>query len=112
VRAKFENDDQRLWPGQFVNVSITTRTDPNAIVVPPAAVQVGQDGDYVYVIKPDNTAELRNVTVSRTVDGGSVIAKGIAVGERVVVDGQMRLTDGAHVEIRQATPQAKAPEAS
>jgi multidrug efflux system membrane fusion protein len=73
---------------------------------------VGQSGDYVYVIKPDNTAELRGVTVSRTVDGGSVIAKGMAAGERVVVDGQMRLTDGARVEIRQATPPAKAPAAS
>ena len=102
VRAKFDNDAQRLWPGQFVNVAATTRVDVAAIVVPPAAVQVGQDGKYVFVIKPDNTAEARPVTVSRTVDGKSVIAKGVAEGERVVIDGQSRLTDGTRVEIRSA----------
>jgi multidrug efflux system membrane fusion protein len=102
VRAKFENEAQRLWPGQFVNVAATTRVDGSAIVVPPAAVQVGQDGKYVFVIKPDNTAESRPVTVSRTVDGKSVIAKGLAEGERVVIDGQSRLTDGTRVEIRSA----------
>lgn len=102
VRAKFENDAQRLWPGQFVNVAATTRVDASAIVVPPAAVQVGQDGKYVFVIKQDNTAEARPVTVSRTVDGKSVIAKGLADGERVVIDGQSRLTDGTRVEIRSA----------
>jgi membrane fusion protein, multidrug efflux system len=107
VRAKFANDDQRLWPGQFVNVSVTTRIDPNAIVVPPAAVQVGQDGNYVFVIKPDNTAELRPVTVSRTLDGNSVIAKGLAQGERVVIDGQMRLNTGTRVDVRTAAPQTK-----
>ena len=109
VRATFANDDQRLWPGQFVNVSVTTRIDPNAIVVSPAAVQVGQDGSYVYVIKPDNTAELRPVTVSRTLDGVSVVAKGLAAGERVVVDGQMRLTNGMRVDVRPAAPQQPKP---
>jgi membrane fusion protein, multidrug efflux system len=102
VRAKFANDEQRLWPGQFVNVTATTHVDENALVVPPAAVQVGQDGKYVFVIKPDNTAVARPVTVSRTVDGKSVVAKGLADGERVVIDGQLRLTDGARVEIRAA----------
>lgn len=102
VRAKFENDEQRLWPGQFVNLTATTHVDENAIVVPPAAVQVGQDGKYVFVIKPDNTAEARPVTVSRTVDGKSVVAKGLADGERVVIDGQSRLTNGVRVEIRSA----------
>ncbi len=110
VRATFANDDERLWPGQFVNVSVTTRTDPNAIVVPPAAVQIGQDGDYVFVVKPDNTAEIRPVTVSRTVDGQAVVAKGLAPGDRVVVDGQMRLSNGSHVDIRStATPKAAEP---
>jgi membrane fusion protein, multidrug efflux system len=111
VRAKFENDDQRLWPGQFVNVTATTRVDENAVVVPPAAVQVGQDGKYVFVIKPDMTAEARPVTISRTVDGKSVVAKGLAEGERVVIDGQLRLTDGVRVEIRAAN-QAKPDPAS
>jgi multidrug efflux system membrane fusion protein len=108
VRAKFANDDQRLWPGQFVNVAMTTRVDPNAIVIPPAAVQVGQDGNFVFVVRPDDTAELRPVTVARTVDGKSVVSKGLSAGERVVVDGQMRLTNGVRVDIR-STMQPKAP---
>ncbi|HUB96361.1 MAG TPA: efflux RND transporter periplasmic adaptor subunit [Stellaceae bacterium] len=113
VRAQFANDDERLWPGQYVNVSVTTRVDPDAIVVPPAAVQVGQDNDYVYLIKSDLTAELRPVKVARTVDGKTVIASGLSAGDRVVTDGQMRLTNGVKVEIRSATPSpAKADPAS
>jgi len=100
VRATFANEDQRLWPGQFVNVTVTTHIDQDAIVVPPAAIQVGQEGKYVFVVKPDKTAEPRPVTVSRTVDGKSVIASGLAAGEQVVIDGQLRLTRGARVEIR------------
>jgi membrane fusion protein, multidrug efflux system len=112
VRATFANEDQRLWPGQFANVSVTTRTEADAIVVPPAAVEIGQDGDYVYVVKPDHTAELRPVTVSRTVEGKTVIGKGLAVGEIVVVDGQMRLNNGTRVDIRSNVSQPKAAEAS
>ena len=114
VRAKFNNDDMRLWPGQFVNVSVTTRVDPQALTVPPAAVQVGQDNTYVFVVKSDNTVELRPVTVGRTIDGKSVITQGLAAGEQVVVDGVMRLTNGARVEIRTTTPptQPKAESAS
>jgi len=99
VRATFANDDQRLWPGQYVNVSVQVRTDPNALVVPPAAIQVGQNGSYVFVIKPDNTAEARPVTVERTVDGRVVIGKGLKAGDKVVTDGQLRLADGTHVHI-------------
>jgi multidrug efflux system membrane fusion protein len=112
VRAKFVNDDQRLWPGQFVNVSMTTRIDAQAIVVPPAAVQVGQNGNYVFIVRPDSTAESRNVTVARTIDGKSVVTKGVAVGEQVVVDGQMRLTNGMRVEIRSAASVPKTGAAS
>lgn len=110
VRGTFANQDQRLWPGQFVNVAVTTRTDPDAIVVPPTAVEVGQNGSYVFVVKPDNTAVTQAVTVSRTVDGKAVIAKGLTAGERVVVDGQLRLTDGTAVEIR--TPAKQPPTAA
>jgi membrane fusion protein, multidrug efflux system len=112
VRAQFANDDQRLWPGQFVNVSMTTRIDQDAVVVPPAAVQIGQDSNYVYVVKSDLTAELRPVKVSRTVDGKSVIASGLSAGDRVVTDGQMRLSNGVHLDIRSTANQAKPAPAS
>jgi multidrug efflux system membrane fusion protein len=107
VRATFANDDERLWPGQFVNVSVTTRVEPDAVVVPPAAVQIGQTSDYVFVVKADNTAEVRPVEVSRTIDGLSVVDKGLKAGERVVVDGQMRLTNGTRVDVQSARPQPK-----
>jgi membrane fusion protein, multidrug efflux system len=112
VRARFANEDLRLWPGQFVNVAVTTRVDPDAITVPPAAVQVGQDSNFVYVIKPDNTAETRTVTVARTIDGKSVITKGLAEGEKVAIDGQMRLVNGTRVEIREAPSLSKTDQAS
>jgi membrane fusion protein, multidrug efflux system len=99
VRASFANEDQRLWPGQYVDVAVVVRTDPNALVVPPAAVQVGQNGAYVFVVKPDNTAETRAVTVDRTVAGRAVIGKGLKPGDKVVTDGQLRLADGTHVRI-------------
>jgi len=102
VRASFANDEQRLWPGEYVDVSVLLRTEPDAIVIPPTAVQVGQNGNFVYVIKDDNTAESRSVTVDRTVDGVSVITHGLKPGERVAVDGQLRLTDGVQVQIQPA----------
>jgi len=102
LRGIFENQDERLWPGQFVNVSLTLATDAEALVVPQAAVQIGQAEPFVFVIKEDNTAEARPVRVSRTVDGSSVIASGLAAGERVVIDGQLRLSNGSRVEIRSA----------
>jgi len=112
VRARFDNDDLRLWPGQFVNVSMTTRIEPDALTVPSSAVQVGQDSSFVYVIKPGNTAQARPVTVARSLDGRSVIAKGLEEGEKVVIDGQMRLTNGTRVEIRPAVQPPKAEQAS
>jgi len=100
----FANDHERLWPGQFVNVSVTLAEDPDALVVPQAAVQIGQKGNFVFVIRDDDTAEARQVVASRIVDGMSVIASGLKAGERVVVDGQLRLTNGSRVEIR-TTPE-------
>ena len=100
--ATFLNRDDALWPGQFVNVTIVLRTQPGAIVVPSPAVQTGQSGSYVYVIKPDSTVESRPVTVDRTQGALSVVGKGLAPGERVVTDGQLRLTPGARVEIKAA----------
>jgi multidrug efflux system membrane fusion protein len=108
LRGIFANEDERLWPGAFVNVSLTLSVEPNALVVPQAAVQIGQNDRFVFVVKPDNTAEARKVAVSRTVDGKSVIASGLAPGERVVIDGQLRLSNGSRVEIRSAQGQSAA----
>jgi multidrug efflux system membrane fusion protein len=98
LRATFDNAQTRLWPGQFVNVTLTLRVDPAAIVVPDAAVQHGQNGAYVFVVRPDSTVEMRPVVVDRSVAGESVIASGLAVGDSVVVEGQLRLTPGMRVE--------------
>ncbi len=100
------NAKDRLWPGQFVNTSLTLRIEPDALVIPTQAVQVGQNGSYVYVISADKTAEPRDVTVGRSIGGDSVIAKGLTEGEQVVVDGQLRLTKGTLVEPRPAIAQA------
>ena len=81
LKATFTNHDRRLWPGQFADVSLTLSTDKNAVLIPSAAVQTGQNGQYVFVVKPDNTAELRNVTVSRVVGSDSVITSGVQAGE-------------------------------
>jgi multidrug efflux system membrane fusion protein len=109
LKGIFDNKSDRLWPGQFVNVSLTLRIEPDALVIPTQAVQVGQNGSYVYVVKADKTAEPRDVTVARAIGGDSVIAKGLAEGEQVVVDGQLRLTKGTLVEMRAPTAPAGGP---
>lgn len=108
VKARFDNANERLWPGQYVNVVVTLRTDPNALVVPTAALQVGQQGNYVWIIKPDMTVEMRPVAVAQRIGDKAVLTKGVEPGERVVTEGQMRLENGVHVSIEQAqaTPQA------
>jgi membrane fusion protein, multidrug efflux system len=103
LKAKFPNDDDRLWPGQFVNVTLTLGIQADAVVVPSAAIQAGPNGPYVFLIRPDSTAELRLVQVNRTLDGRTVIAEGLVAGDRVVVDGQMRLGNGTRVTV-QGTP--------
>jgi len=102
LKGEFVNADRRLWPGQFVNAALTLRSQPNAVVVPSQAVQNGQQGQFVFVIKPDMTVESRPVIVSRSGDGRSVIEKGVTPGEQVVTDGQLRLVPGSRVEIKQA----------
>jgi multidrug efflux system membrane fusion protein len=103
VRATVPNADEELWPGEFVTVTTTLRVEPDAIVVPAPAVQIGQNGSYVFVIKPDKTVEMRPVTVARSQHGQTVIAQGLTKDERIVVDGQLRLTVGSPVEERPAT---------
>jgi multidrug efflux system membrane fusion protein len=100
IKASFPNDDRRLWPGQFANVTLTLKVEPNAIVVPTAAVQNGQQGNYVFVLKPDRTVDQRNVTVEREVAENTVVQNGLTQGEVVVVDGQLRLTSGSRVSVK------------
>jgi multidrug efflux system membrane fusion protein len=100
LKATFPNTECRLWPGQFVDVVLTLTEEPNVLVVPAEAIQVGQGGQYVYVVKEDKTAEVRLVTVGRTVNGEAVIEKGLQTGETVVTDGQLRLKPGAKVDIK------------
>jgi multidrug efflux system membrane fusion protein len=107
IKGTFANEARHLWPGQFVNVSVTLTTDPHAVVVPTAAVQAGQQGTYVFVVKPDQTVELRDVQVARTADAESVIKTGLTPGETVVTDGQLRLVPGSRVSIKSG-PGAKA----
>jgi membrane fusion protein, multidrug efflux system len=111
LKAEFSNEDTRLWPGQFVNVTLTLGVQANAVVVPTAAIQIGQNGPYVFVIRPDSTVELRLVRIDRSVNDKSVIAEGLAAGDRVVVDGQLRLGNGTRVAIQRpenaATPRTQ-----
>ncbi len=100
LKATFPNPEKRLWPGQFSNVTLTLTVDPDAIVVPSQAVQTGPQGQYVFVVKPDSTAETRRVVVKRSQGSDSVIASGLKPGENVVVDGQPRLQQGTKVEVK------------
>ena len=100
IKGTFPNSDGRLWPGQFVNVVVTLTTDPKAIVVPSAAVQAGQEGSYVFAVKPDQTVEMRPVTVTRTRGAESVIARGVSPGDTVVTEGHLRLVPGGRISVK------------
>ncbi len=99
LKGTFANDDERLWPGQFVNVRLVLNIRKGVPTVPAQTVQEGPAGDYAYVIKSDDTVERRAVEVAVVEGGTAVIGKGLAPGERVVVDGQFRLTNGSHIRI-------------
>jgi multidrug efflux system membrane fusion protein len=103
LKATFPNADNVLWPGQFVDVALTL-TSERATVVPAQAVQSGQQGSFVFVVKPDNTVESRPVKVGRRLGGEVVVDQGLIGGERVVTDGQLRLVPGARVEIKPQKP--------
>jgi multidrug efflux system membrane fusion protein len=98
LKATFDNQERILWPGQLVNVALTLDTLKNATVVPAEAVQAGQQGQFVYVVKADKGVELRMVTVGRTMEKKVVLDKGVAAGETVVTDGQLLLYPGAHIQ--------------
>lgn len=101
AKAEFANQQTRLWPGQFVDVSVTLRVDKDVVAAPAEAVLMGQDGRFVYVAGPDGKAEARKVEVTRISDGWAVIADGLKAGEKVVVDGQSRVTPGARIAARE-----------
>jgi membrane fusion protein, multidrug efflux system len=100
LKGTFDNRDRKLWPGQFVNVILRLAMQPNAIVVPNQAVQTGQDGAFVYVVKEDRSVEARPVIAGVRVDQDMVIDKGLAVGETIVTEGQLRLAPGIKVQMR------------
>ena len=109
LKATFANADRHLWPGTFVQVALELTTDPSALVVPAVAVQTSQDGQFVYVVKPDRTVEMRPVTVDRQQGDQLVIASGVSAGETVVTDGHLRLTPGARVVERGGAAPAAGP---
>jgi len=98
LKGTFQNKDRKLWPGQFLNVTLRLTMQPNAITVPNQAVQNGQDGQFIYVVKQDRTVEARNVQIGTRVDQDLVILKGIDPGETVVTEGQLRLQPGSRVQ--------------
>jgi len=100
LKGTFPNEDTALWPGEFVNLRFIVGTRKAAITVPTRSVQQGPNGSYLFVIKPDLTVEMRNVDVAQTDQDIAVISKGLAVGERVVVDGQYRLEQGTKVTLQ------------
>jgi len=100
VKGSFVNRDHRLWPGQFVNVVMTLATDADAIVVPTAAVQTGQQGLYVFVVKKDQSAEIRPIHVGRSIGNETIVTDGLAPDDVVVIDGQLRLVAGSKVNVR------------
>jgi membrane fusion protein, multidrug efflux system len=100
IKAEFANGDRRLWPGQFVNVSVLLATDTAAIVAPSPAIQTSQQGPYAFVVKEDKTVEFRVVEVARASATETVIKNGLQAGETVVTDGHLRLVPGAHISVK------------
>jgi len=100
LKAEFTNSERRLWPGQFINVALTLTTQADAVVIPSEAIQVGPEGQQVFVVKEDKRVELRPVSVGQTNEGEAVIMKGVAVGDQVVREGQFLLSPGSRVDIK------------
>jgi membrane fusion protein, multidrug efflux system len=100
LKAEFTNKDKFLWPGQFVNVSLQLAVQPHAVIVPLRAIQTGETGSFVFVVKPDATADLRPVVVDRTMGEEAIIAKGVNAGETIITDGHLKVHPGGKVEIK------------
>jgi len=103
LKGTFINKDRRLWPGEFVDVALELTVQKNAIVVPSRAVQIGQQGEYVYVVTPESTAEPRLVKTTGTYQNLTLVADGLKSGERVIVDGQLRVVPNAKVAVQNTT---------
>jgi membrane fusion protein, multidrug efflux system len=106
LKATFDNADERLWPGEFINVRVVLNIRRGVPTVPAETVQQGPEGHYAYVIKDDGTVERRDVEVATVQDGIAVISRGLAAGEKIVVEGQYRLTQGARVRLAVPKPGA------
>jgi multidrug efflux system membrane fusion protein len=104
LKATFKNADRRLWPGRFANVTLILGRETDCIMIPDRAVQSTQNGPSVFVVKSDQTVELRPISIRRSVDGQTIVEKGIASGDTVVTDGQLRLAPGASVQIKATSP--------
>jgi multidrug efflux system membrane fusion protein len=109
LRATIPNSDRHFWPGEFVDVRLVLATEKQAVLIPSQATQISQQGPFVYVVKQDETVELRLVTLGQRQGDDVVVTGGVAAGERVVVTGQMTLSPGAKVRIDQGAPGAAAP---
>ena len=107
LKGTFSNADQRLWPGDLVQVTLQLSVDPRAIVVPATAVQNGQQGQYVYLVGKDSTVSMQPVTISRTSGTDAVVESGVKAGDEVVTDGQLRLVPGSKISVKQGGRGAK-----
>jgi len=109
LKATFPNRDRSLWPGQFFNLRLRLEEEPDALVVPSQAIQTGQEGAYVFVVKGDGSVEMRPVKVAQTMGEEVVVSEGLQVGERVVTEGQIKLVTGAKVGVKNAPSQKGSP---
>jgi multidrug efflux system membrane fusion protein len=110
LKGVFANTSRKLWPGQFTDVIMTLGSRKNAVMVPTNAIQTSQQGQFVYVVKSDKTVEMRQVSTATVMGEDTVIEKGVAVGETVVTDGQLRLTPGATVDTKEKQSPVKEPD--
>ncbi len=107
LKGTFQNRDRRLWPGEFVDVALELSTQKNAVVVPTRAIQTSQQGEYVYVVRPDGTAESRPVKTAGAYQNLTLVPDGLKAGERVIVDGQLRVAPNAKVVVQSTLPGAQ-----
>jgi multidrug efflux system membrane fusion protein len=106
LKAEFANDDERLWPGEFLRIRILVATQKDAVTIPPVAVQRGPNGLYTWVVKPDSTVEQRNIETVPVDNDTAIVTKGVTAGEKVVVNGQYRLDIGSRVDAKTQAPAA------